>query len=538
MSVSYIQTSDGDLVKTKGDSAGNLLCRIAYSDGMGRARVSQPYTIVDYTSVHGDNNDAIHADTYLVGDAKHVFCPLNSLYRLSVSRVGDKAVRQPKVKGMYQPGKSLTPILSCNFNSASRRLNDTCVASRVGYFDDDQGVFFEYYQHQLWVVVRKNGVDAVRVSQQNFNMDTLDGTGPSKMMFDPTCSQIVNFDLQWLGVGSVHFYLWLHDDRIPVHAVRNVNYIETTWTRFCNLPLRWEIEAVRQDNDVNDDNEEEEEEEKEEEHVVHGEMACICGSVQSDAGFFPTGTPHCITTYRIITTSQKRDTIMAIVVNKQDIVYHGISVRIDKTSPYRYSHILLRNLSVSCETESSFIVFVYYTPSSLSSVIVEGEKVEIPLGNVKWFKKHMSCIEYIAGNTCCADLMLNNQVPLEIITKKNKSKKRRITTNDDDNYNNDSASDSDSDSDSKSNSSSQQSQKSIDWANISINFENSIMVTAMASNKTGQLSCIDLKSHLGKLQLTSNIDGTASDVLSIGILSLNVSAPQRYHMALNWQEAF
>lgn len=45
------------------------------------------------------------------------------------------------------------------------------------------------------------------VTQSNFNVDKLDGTGPSKMILDPTKGNVFQIDYQWLGFGGIFYYI-------------------------------------------------------------------------------------------------------------------------------------------------------------------------------------------------------------------------------------------------------------------------------------------------------------------------------------------
>ena len=58
---------------------------------------------------------------------------------MSVSSSGDSYINQSRKYCIYQPGKSLLFLASGLINAGS---NDSSVKSRIGYFDDNNGLFF------------------------------------------------------------------------------------------------------------------------------------------------------------------------------------------------------------------------------------------------------------------------------------------------------------------------------------------------------------------------------------------------------------
>jgi hypothetical protein len=119
------------------------------------------------------------------------------------------------------------------------------VRQRIGYFDDDNGLFFEQTSTAKSVVVRTSTsgspVDGA-VTQANWNLDALDGTGPSGITLDLAMSQIFLIDFEWLGVGRVRFGFVI--DGLPVycHEVLNANTLATIYMTTPHLPCRAEIE--------------------------------------------------------------------------------------------------------------------------------------------------------------------------------------------------------------------------------------------------------------------------------------------------------
>jgi len=80
--------------------------------------------------------------------------------------------------------------------------------------------------------------------QSMWNMDKLDGTGPSGTTIDPTLNQVHIIDLQWLGAGRVRFGFNFGSGPIYCHQIVNHNAITGVDIQSACLPVRYEIENI------------------------------------------------------------------------------------------------------------------------------------------------------------------------------------------------------------------------------------------------------------------------------------------------------
>jgi hypothetical protein len=83
-------------------------------------------------------------------------------------------------------------------------------------------------------------VDTV-VAQADWNLDPMDGTGPSGVTLDATKSQILVIDKDWLGVGARRVGLNIHGVTYYVHAFFHANLSTGVYMTTANLPVRWSI---------------------------------------------------------------------------------------------------------------------------------------------------------------------------------------------------------------------------------------------------------------------------------------------------------
>ena len=153
---------------------------------------------------------------------------------------GDLVTRQSHLYHPYQPG-TMTKIMQ------TMVLGDTGKAGvrrRWGYFDEENGVFWELDGTTLYVVTRSNTTGSVvdtRVAQTDWNRDQLDGT--TDFTLDVTKTNLYWIDFQWLGVGVVRFGVYEDDGtKTTCHVFENPNNQEKAYMRQGTLPVRYECE--------------------------------------------------------------------------------------------------------------------------------------------------------------------------------------------------------------------------------------------------------------------------------------------------------
>jgi hypothetical protein len=79
------------------------------------------------------------------------------------------------------------------------------------------------------------------VAQASWNVDQMNGTGPSGITLDITKAQILFMDFEWLGVGSVRCGFVINGEFHTCHVFHHANIITSTYITTASLPLRYEI---------------------------------------------------------------------------------------------------------------------------------------------------------------------------------------------------------------------------------------------------------------------------------------------------------
>lgn len=239
-------------------------------DAFGRQRVSEPYTLFDSQNRYAADNQF---DVSTTGTGTTTFLSNEAAIKMEVTAGGvGSVIRQSYRSFPYQPGKGLL-VLATFVMDSSQSLNLT---QRVGYYNDQNGVFFQRvdgtYSFVLRSYVTGSASDARTVNQSSWNGDKLDGTGPSGLTLDPSKAQILWMDFEWLGVGSVRCGFIINGEYITCHTFNNANEITNVYMTTAILPVRYEIKTVTS--------------------AVAASMKAICCSVVSEGGFEQTSIDH------------------------------------------------------------------------------------------------------------------------------------------------------------------------------------------------------------------------------------------------------
>lgn len=217
----------------------------ATADAFGRLRVSNPFTLFDSQNQYHDTEQFASATT---GAGNVAYNANSSTFLLSVSSNGDSVKRETTKTFVYQPGKSLLVLDTFCGNTPTAGLTQ-----RVGYFDTNNGVFFEVSGTTLNMVIRSYSGGSIvedRIPQNLWNGDRLNGLGgatnPSGISLNVALTQIFFADIEWLGVGSVRTGFVINGQYIICHTFQHANEPGNTNTYMGTaiLPVRYEISST------------------------------------------------------------------------------------------------------------------------------------------------------------------------------------------------------------------------------------------------------------------------------------------------------
>ena len=227
---------------SKLDDVESLLRNIsspANVDAFGRLRISEEFTLADYTHTYGDLNEFLFktsgTDSTVITNSQQAKATL----RVD-SGINHFVKHQSRMYHNYQPGKSQVTLQSFNFLGSASGTN-----KRIGLFDDYNGIFFQLSgDGTKQIVLRSNVSGSVEdniISQSSWNIDKLDGSTGSTFNLDTTKTQLFYADYQWLGVGRVRAG-FVHDGKtIIAHEFYHTNNLANVYWKNPNLPVRCEL---------------------------------------------------------------------------------------------------------------------------------------------------------------------------------------------------------------------------------------------------------------------------------------------------------
>jgi len=129
---------------------GKVFTDQAARDAFGRLRVSEPQTLFD-SKLLNDNHPLFWDEQEVSGSGTSTNYDANaSSVTMTVSAdTAGKRVRQTKQRFNYQPGKSHKADITATVGAVPEGIT-----KRVGYFDDENGLFFEFTSEGVSVGIR------------------------------------------------------------------------------------------------------------------------------------------------------------------------------------------------------------------------------------------------------------------------------------------------------------------------------------------------------------------------------------------------
>jgi hypothetical protein len=241
--VEKVQTCSGHPLEVTTSSGSTFYIQAGGTagDAFGRMRTSSPLTLFDSSHRYRDNG--LWATSTGTGGT-YVFSSGEGLINMNVTTAsGAEVIRETTKVCSYQPGKSLQVMNT--FVMASGKAN---LRQRAGYFGAANGIYVEVSGTSAPSFVERNSVSGsvaeTRVAQTDWNVDKLDGKGPSGFTLDITKAQIQWTDIEWLGLGTVRVGFVINGQFVHCHSFHHANLITSTYMTTASLPVRYEIENL------------------------------------------------------------------------------------------------------------------------------------------------------------------------------------------------------------------------------------------------------------------------------------------------------
>jgi hypothetical protein len=232
------------------------------ADVFGRLKITRHQAMFDTDLEYGLQSTRWETITGSSGTVTHLPNQGGALLAVPAATTGAYAIRQTKRYFRYQSGKQ-------QYSSAAALFSfpDAGVINRVGMFDDCNGLFFEqnYADVNTTVTaagnqVNPNGISVVKrstvssgvvdtkIKKEDWNVDKMDGTGPSAINLDFSKLQMFSIQFAWYGAGIATFGFYVDGRFYPVHTYKHANNVSSVYMRTGNLPARYEIRSITSSN--------------------------------------------------------------------------------------------------------------------------------------------------------------------------------------------------------------------------------------------------------------------------------------------------
>jgi len=243
-------------------------------DAFSRLRVSNPYTLFEFTSISGKQPTIIDEFVSPGIGATSTWVSGDSYVNMAVTNLNETVIRQSHDYIPYQPGKSrlvlMTGVLIDNPISMM-------VTTRIGTYDTTIGGIYIEFKNGIYSVNLADLIGSTIVTTTKTRDqwdDLLNGTGPSGITVDFSKAQIFLFDFEWLGVGQVRCGIVQGGNIYYYYTFTNINALVAPYIQMAKLPLRYEIIS----------------------NGAANSMRMICGTVISEGGFSPPGRQFILST--------------------------------------------------------------------------------------------------------------------------------------------------------------------------------------------------------------------------------------------------
>jgi hypothetical protein len=228
-------------------------------DVLGRLKVAIHQNIYDADFEYG--TQPLRWEAFTSGAATISHMPgLGGVRMRNTTASGDIAIRQSRPYHRYQPGKTMFMATACQVGAPLANN-----VTRVGFFDDGNGIFFEQSgtvtaanPFGMAVVIRSDATGTV--TDTRFTLDQWNGDAKVIAQLDFNRIQMFWMEYAWYGAGATRFGFWIDGEPVIAHQVGWGNYVSAAgvgntqpWAKTGNLPVRYEQRntgAISQTNDL------------------------------------------------------------------------------------------------------------------------------------------------------------------------------------------------------------------------------------------------------------------------------------------------
>lgn len=293
-------------------------------DAFSRLRVSQPTAVFDAQLTYDLQPTVFEQITNGTGATiAHTATERAALMSFSSTPTGGKSFMQTFEYFRYQPLKS--QLVAVTFNFIEAKAN---VMKFAGYSDGVNGIEFQNNgTTNQFTIYSGTSNGNQTITQSNWNIDKLDGTGKSGLILDISKTQIVIIDFQALYVGRVRVGFDINGSIIYVHEFKHSNIATQPYIQSANLPIRCGMTSTA---------------------TVSTTMYYYCSAIASEGGQELTASYDFSHTNNVTAASGSNTHLLSIrprttfngIANRTKVVFVEIEILVIGTNPVQWSLVV------------------------------------------------------------------------------------------------------------------------------------------------------------------------------------------------------
>ena len=214
----------------------------SHIDSFSRIRVSSPSYRFDSQLTYQIDTDLW--DSKVVTGAGSVSYDSTNRCAVISSTAGgvNHVVLQSHYHAAYTPGRSQLAIFTFRFGTA---LSQTGEERGAGYYDGTNGIYLVQKPAGAYIGVSTSTANGNElIAQADWNVDPMDGNGPSGLTLDLTKTQIMVISMQALYAGRVTVGFDIGGEIVVVHAFDHSNLSLHPHIGQASLPIRYWTKSV------------------------------------------------------------------------------------------------------------------------------------------------------------------------------------------------------------------------------------------------------------------------------------------------------
>jgi hypothetical protein len=346
-------------------------------DSFSRLRISRPYTIISSNHITSKQYLLVHEKITGAGVSTHDANA--SCVNMELTGMGS-IIRRTRQRGIYQPGKSLLVYMTGVLDAG----NDSTITSKIGYYDDDGGYYFQL-SNGIFSVVERTRVSGSLVenviTSDNFNRDEINGR-----TVDLSKTLIFWLNLEWLGVGFVDCGLIIDGEMMTLHRFRHSNIFSEAYMQTASLPVTYEISSTG----------------------GSGTLKQICYSVVSEGGFNPKG---------IVFSANTGTTLKTIGSNTVEPI---LAIRLKSSGNYPKLTAIISKINVmSTSNANCFYQIFKFTDEAVANVLTGASFVSADDDSGVEYDVSATAVTLTNGHQIESGYSSNNNDQIQLIDTKN-----------------------------------------------------------------------------------------------------------------------